>query len=133
MKNNLFIISLFILVLLSCNKQKAISNDTEKPVVNIVEPNSLDTITLSIDPELHIEFTASDNIGLNTISVKLFDANSNLLFSADPSVNKLKVYPYHTHYIPSGIVSSTMLKVMIDANDLAGNGLHKEISVVVKP
>ncbi len=118
--------------LYSCNKNKTTS-DTTKPIITMVEPTDMDTITLSIDPEVHIEFTASDNEALHSLDVKLLDSANQLLQQSTPNVMDQTSYAFHTHYIPSGVTGLTWVKVQITTTDHSENTTTKELKVFLKP
>lgn len=130
----IFILSIPFLGFLSACKQKnPAANDITKPVFTVVEPTNGDTSFLSVEPEIHIEFTATDNVALSTLVVQLQDSNSNVINSWSPSVSGLAVYPFHQHVLPSGITSVLSMKAKMIATDLAGNSETKEISFYVAP
>lgn len=117
---------------ISCTK-KSSSSDTEKPVITIAEPTANDTLTYSIDPEIHIEFTATDNNALHSLLVELKDDNNTILQSSSPDVLNLKTYSFHTHFIPSAFTVVKKYTIKIEAKDHAENTLLKELSVYMKP
>ena len=77
----IIIISTSIINLTSC-KKKTSEIDTEKPFLSIVEPMANDTTSMAVEPEIHVEFTATDNNKLKSLSVTLKDNLNNILFSS---------------------------------------------------
>ncbi|MBP6625068.1 MAG: hypothetical protein KA198_07840 [Chitinophagaceae bacterium] len=130
----LFILSsLFILTFSqSCKKKSNYLLDHTKPLITIVEPVINDTLNLSLDPEVHIEFTTTDETALHTLSISVLQ-NGNTIFSEAPDVTNLKVYAYHEHFIPNSITSITPIKAIIKATDFGGNEEIKEVDFFVKP
>ena len=51
--------------------------DTAKPVLTVAEPSMNDTFNLTIDPEVHVEFTATDNLALNELKIIVTDQVNN--------------------------------------------------------
>ncbi len=132
--NNIFISILSAVVLFTACKQKdSKANDFTKPVLTIAEPSASDTLFLSAEPEIHIEFTVTDNRALASLTVQLLDASGNVLYAASPDVKNLMVYPFHTHYVPSGITVETLMHVNIVVTDLAGNTENRVIDFIVAP
>ena len=121
------------LLLYSCNKNNSSSTDDTKPIITIAEPTTNDTITLTLEPEVHIEFTITDNVGLHNLSVLIIKNNIDTLMNETPSVSDLKVYSFHEHLMPIGITSLTGFKVIIKAEDHSGNMESKVIDFYVEP
>ncbi len=117
----------------ACKHKDSIANDHTTPAITVVEPVSSDTSSLSAEPEIHIEFTATDNVGLSSLTVQLLDASNTILYSASPTVSNLLVYPFHQHFVPGGIITVTPMRVKILATDLAGNSENKVIDFFVAP
>ena len=116
----------------SCIKNKT-TTDTIKPTIAIVEPTDMDTLILSLEPEVHIEFTVSDNEGLHSLDVKLFDSSNVIKQQSTPNVTNQSSYAFHTHYIPIGVTGLTWMKVIITATDHSENIITKELKVFIKP
>ncbi len=125
------IIFLFIFIT-SCSKEET-KSDTEKPTIHVEEPSMNDTIVLSQSPEIHIEFTAQDNIELKQVSVKLTNNIGTELFTENPNVTGLKVFSFHDHYMPTGISSLTPLTLTIVATDKKDNSQTQIVPLMVKP
>lgn len=114
-------------------KKRNYSNDTTKPVITMVEPMANDTVQISIDPEVHIEFTATDNEALKTLNISVKDANGNQLFTESPNVAGNSVYPYHNHFIPANITSGQEITVNLKAVDANENLVEHVIPVYLNP
>lgn len=131
MKNTLIFISVSILALFlfSCKKDK---EDKEKPYIGIVEPTQGDTQSLSKDPEVHIEFTASDNDEIHEVSVNLTNSADSLIYINSKDVDNT-VYSFHEHIVPTGIKSLTKLTLKIEASDHHSNTASKTLQFYIKP
>jgi len=114
----------------SCDKEET---DTEKPIIHVDEPLMNDTIALSASPEIHIEFTVQDNAALKQVSVKLTNSIGTELFLENPSVDGLKVFSFHEHYMPTGINGITPFTVTVMATDKKNNTATQSIPIFVKP
>ena len=114
-------------------KNNSSSTDDTKPIITIAEPTANDTISLTLESEVHIEFTVTDNVGLHNLSVLIIKNNIDTLMNETPSVSDLKVYSFHEHLIPIGIASLTGFKVLIKAEDHSGNMESKVIDFYVEP
>jgi hypothetical protein len=129
----IILISVSIVQLYSC-KKKTSELDTEKPYLSIVEPMSNDTTSMAIEPEIHVEFTVTDNDQLKSLSVTLKDGLNNILFSSNPTVDGLKSYSFHQHYLPTmTITGTTLFKVNIIATDQNNNTNTQDILFYLKP
>jgi hypothetical protein len=129
----IILISVSIVQLYSC-KKKTSELDTEKPYLSIVEPMANDTTSMAIEPEIHVEFTATDNDQLKSLSVTLKDGLNNILFSSNPTVDGLKSYSFHQHYLPTmTITGTTLFKVNIIATDQNNNTNKQDILFYLKP
>lgn len=132
-KKSIFIFLIILLCTqLSCKKNPR-SSDNEMPIISIVEPTNLDTLILSKDPEMHVEFTVSDNTTLHELEIKLYDSSNHILQQFTPNVMDLPSYAFHTHYNPIGITSFTWVKVYIKATDHALNVTEKELKIYILP
>ncbi len=114
---------------IACKKQTKI--DTQKPSITLVEPTE-DTLELSIEPEIHIEFTLSDNEQLQSLQVNLVDSNGITLFTETPNVSGFSVYPFHAHITPS-ISLATPMELQIIASDKNQNIVTMIKTFVVMP
>lgn len=114
-------------------KKRNYSNDTTKPVITVVEPMANDTVQISVDPEVHIEFTATDNETLKTLNISVKDANGNQLFTESPNVAGNSVYLYHNHFIPANITSGQEITVSLKAVDANENSVEQVIPVYLNP
>ena len=129
----IIIISTSIINLTSC-KKKTSEIDTEKPFLSIVEPMANDTTSMAVEPEIHVEFTATDNNKLKSLSVTLKDGLNNILFSSNPTVDGLKSYSFHQHYLPiMTITGTTLFKVNIIATDQNNNTNNQDILFYLEP
>jgi hypothetical protein len=129
----IILISVSIVQLYSC-KKKTSELDTEKPYLSIVEPMANDTTSMAIEAEIHVEFTATDNDQLKSLSVTLKDGLNNILFSSNPTVDGLKSYSFHQHYLPTmTITGTTLFKVNIIATDQNNNTNTQDILFYLKP
>jgi len=129
----IILISVSIVLLYSC-KKKTSELDTEKPYLSIVEPMANDTTSMAIEPEIHVEFTATDNDQLKSLSVTLKDGLNNILFSSNRTVDGLKSYSFHQHYLPTmTITGTTLFKVNIIATDQNNNTNTQDILFYLKP
>ena len=128
------IIGVFVILLFgfisSCKKE---DNDTIKPTISVEEPMTGDTADLSVEPEIHFEFTATDNIGLKSVNVKLTNESGTTLFNDDPSVMDQKIFSYHDHFEPTGISVLTSLTLTITATDKSDNVDTRKIAFFAKP
>ena len=118
---------------MSACKKRNYSTDTTNPVITIVEPMANDTIEVSVDPEVHIEFTATDNEVLKTLEISVKDANGIQLFAESPNVAGNNVYPYHNHFIPINITTGKEITVNLKAVDANNNSVEKVIPVYLNP
>ena len=128
---NILVISFAILKMMASKKNE--KYDTLKPVITIAEPLSNDTLSMAMDPEIHIEFTTSDESGLHALSVILVKNNTDTLLNQKPDVLDLKVYAFHEHIVAAGITSLTPLTAIIRAEDHSNNVELKTINFVVNP
>lgn len=120
--------------LISCSKNNhTSSNDTVKPVITMAEPLPDDTTTLSVEPEVHVEFTVTDEVGLHELSVLVIKNNTDTLMNESPAVSNLKVYAFHEHLIPTGIAAVVPFKAIITASDHAGNVQSTIVNFYVTP
>jgi hypothetical protein len=130
----LIILISFSLVNLHSCKKKTSDIDVEKPYLSIVEPMANDTTSMAVEPEIHIEFTVIDNDQLKSLSVTLKDGLNNILFSSNPTVDGLKSYSFHQHYLPTmTITGTTLFKVNIIATDQNNNTNTQDILFYIKP
>ncbi len=133
MKYAFILASLFILAWTqSCNKKSNSLLDHTKPMITVVEPVVNDTFDLTLDPEVHIEFTTTDETSLHSLTISVIK-NGNTIFSEAPNVTNLKVYAFHEHFLPNSITAITPLKAILKATDSGGNEEIKEIDFFVKP
>lgn len=125
------IISVFAIstVVSSCKKE----TENKAPEIAVLEPSANDTVTISVDPELHVEFTATDDDGLHMLSVKIKTASATLFNDTSAMVHDLKSYNYHEHYSFSGISTLTPATVEITAEDHDEAMTTKSIQVYVRP
>lgn len=110
----------------SCQKEQA---DTAVPEFTVVEPMAGDTAV----GEAHIEFTVTDNAGLDELIVTIKDKTETVVYSKYSNVLDLKVFAFHDHYHLDGITSITPLTVILKAMDKSGNTKTKEIPIFAKP
>ena len=122
-----------IITLNACHKAHTDNSDTTKPVITVAEPMTNDTLSISADPEIHIEFTVTDQAGLHDLSVLLIKNNTDTLLNETPTVHDLTVFSYHEHVMQSGITSLVNMKAIIKADDHGGNVETKTIEFFVKP
>jgi hypothetical protein len=118
---------------IACKKHTHDTSDTTKPVITMAEPMANDTLSLASDPEIHLEFTTTDESGLHSLKVLLIRNNTDTLFTDEPSVHDLKVYGYHEHFEATGITTLTPMKVIVIAEDHGGNVESKIITFFVEP
>lgn len=128
--NILFYISFLgiTLTMVSCEKE-----DTTDPVITVNEPAVGDILTLSVDPEVHIEIDVSDETSLHEMSVEVKDAAGNIIFSDAPTVHDLKNYSYHEHFEPAGIAAETDMTLTVSVSDHADHEVTAAVSFKVKP
>jgi len=127
-----FTITFSIALLFSmCGKDE--SPDTEKPIITVAEPHHQDTISLSSDPELHIEFTTTDNIALKSLVVVVNDSANLEVFKKEPYVSGLKAHSFHNHFMLSDIKNLLLYTVVLTATDKSDNVTTKTIPVWVGP
>ncbi len=128
-----FGIIIFSFIFITSCSQEETESDSEKPTIHVEEPSMNDTIVLTQSPEVHIEFTAQDNVELKQISVKLTNSIGTELFAESPNVTGLKVFSFHDHYMPTGISVITPLTLTIVAIDKKDNSQTQVVPIVVKP
>jgi hypothetical protein len=121
----------FLFMAMSCKKRS--TDTTQSPLIVIAEPGIGDTIDVSVDPELHIEFTASSNKGLHALKVALVRNNTDTLLHESPAVMDLKAYPYHEHVLLSATVSVQSYQLYIRAEDHDGASKEELITVYAQP
>ncbi|MEI6311522.1 MAG: hypothetical protein WCP57_04590 [Bacteroidota bacterium] len=122
-------ISIFFISTLTSSCKK----ENKAPEIAILEPSNNDTITIASDPELHVEFTVSDDDALHYLSVKIKDASTTYFADTTTSVHDLKSYNYHEHYSFTGITTLTPVTVEISAEDHDEATTTKNIQVYVRP
>lgn len=115
----------------SCKKKTAA--DTAKPSITFVEPEAGSTVYLSTDPEVHVEFTTTDDRALHTLNVLLIKNTNDTLMNQTPDVDNLTVYSFHEHAIPTGITVSTPFRVIVTARDQYGNTEQQTVNFFVEP
>jgi hypothetical protein len=106
--------------------------DTAKPVLTVAEPSMNDTFNLTIDPEVHVEFTATDNLALNELKIIVTDQNGKEFLNDKPNVSGLKVYSYHEHIMPTGISGVVPMNLKIEATDENKNQTELNLPFFVK-
>jgi hypothetical protein len=106
--------------------------DTTKPVITLAEPSMNDTFNLTIDPEVHVEFTATDNLALNELKIIVTDQNGKEFLNDKPNVGGLKVYSYHEHIMPTGISGVVPMNLKIEATDENNNQTELNLPFFVK-
>ena len=114
----------------SCHKDE--DHDTEKPVITLMEPLMNDTISLTTDPSVHIEFSVTDNDELHDVDVNVTNAGGTNLFTNSTHVDA-STFTFHEHFDPTGITSVTQLTLKIDATDHHSNTESKTVTFYVKP
>lgn len=105
--------------------------DKQSPVITIAEPLE-DSLFLSVEPEVHVEFTVSDNTKLQSLHVELIDSTQQLLINESPDVNGLPVYPFHQHVVPV-LIAPMPMQLRITATDQGNNTTYKIIPVIISP
>jgi hypothetical protein len=128
-----FLIAIAFLFFISCSKNSSSSTDITRPVITMAEPMPDDTSNLSVEPEVHVEFTVTDEVGLHELSVLVIKNNTDTLMNETPSVSDLKVYAFHEHLIPAGIIATVPFKAIIKASDHAGNVQSTVVNFYVTP
>ena len=132
MKNIKTTVTLTLLSLLAFNFNACKKDDdTEKPTLAIFEPLAGDTLYLSQDPEIHVEFTASDNEELHEVRVELKDAEGNSFLGKTEDIDQ-KTFSFHEHVMPD-IAAGIEFTLRIEANDHSGNSNEQEIKFYVVP
>ena len=99
-----FVLLTFLFSILGCSKL----NDTEKPVITIISPNSNDTIPASLS-EVNLQFTATDNIALSSLILEINDTNGSNYF-ADSKKMYGKNYSYKNSFV---VLKNTKLKALV--------------------
>lgn len=113
----------------SCKKD---TPDTEKPVITLSEPMMNDTLSLSVEDSVHIEFSAIDNIELHDVAVNITNIGGTNVYTTTDDVDA-KTFSYHKHFVPSGITTVTPFTLKIDASDHSGNATNQSLTFYVKP
>ena len=111
--------------IVSCEKK-----DESSPEINLLEPNSGDTIALSTD-SVHIEFDVKDNDEIHMTNVDVTQAGVNI-FSNCGDIDA-PLYHFHQHFKPQNISTITPLELRITASDHSGNQSIKTAKFYVKP
>lgn len=127
----LAIIAVAIAFISSC--KKSTTADTTKPTIAVVEPTDMDTLSITLEPELHIEFTASDNRALKSLNVIVTDSSLNTLASYSPTVSNMTLYPFHEHMMLSSAYENSKIFVKITAIDEALNTTEQKFTLFVNP
>ena len=122
---------MFIWLTVACKKKQ--TADISLPIITVAEPGANDTLSLAAEPEVHLEFTVTDESSLATLTVLLVKNNADTLLFETPAVHGLSVYPYHEHVIPVGITALTPLTARITATDHSGNMANQTINFFVEP
>ncbi len=130
---NITAVFIIATVFVACTKHTSETTDTTKPVITVVEPMADDTLSLAVEPEIHIEFTVTDETGLHELNVLLIKNNVDTLMNESPAVHDLKTYSFHEHAIPTGISSLTPMKAILTAEDHGENKEVKTISFFITP
>ncbi len=132
--NKIFIVSLIIIIFLSaCKKNNTGVEDSVLPTVTIAEPMANDTLSLTADPEVHVEFTTTDETGLKSIQVWLVINGTDTLLNEDLDAQGVKTYAYHEHAVPSGIIAAVNMKAVIRVEDYGNNVNEQIVNFVVTP
>jgi hypothetical protein len=120
----------FFLFNTACKKETI---DTVKPVLTIGEPAEGTIFTLTDDPEVHIEFTVTDETSLHELSVEVKDASGAVIYTDAPSVHDLKLLDYHEHFEPTGITGEVSMTLTVTAEDHGANVTTQTVNFKVKP
>jgi hypothetical protein len=136
--NNNFqkIISIIIISIsfFACSKHThSTTTDATKPIITVAEPTANDTLSLALEPEVHVEFTTTDESGLHELNVLVIKNSTDTLLNDNPTVHDLTTYAYHEHVIPTGIISVTPMKVVITVNDHGNNIESRIINFFIEP
>ncbi len=126
---SIFTIS-FFLFNTACKKE---TTDTVKPVLTIGEPAEGTIFTLTDDPEVHIEFTLTDETSLHEVDIEVKDGTGTVIFSDAPTVHDLKLYDYHEHFEPTGITGEVNMTLTVTAADHGDNITTQTVNFKVKP
>ncbi len=108
------------------------SNDTEKPKIALELPKSSDTIQLSVQSQIPIVFTATDNDELHEVKVTLKNSKGDELYSNVKDVDAAE-YHFQHNYVPTGITVATQFILKIEASDHHDNETELEINFFVIP
>jgi len=108
------------------------SNDTEKPKIALELPKSNDTIRLSVQSQIPIVFTATDNDELHEVKVTLKNSKGDELYSDSKDVDAAE-YRFQHNYVPTGITVATQFILKIEASDHHDNETELEINFIVIP
>jgi hypothetical protein len=123
---SLLFAALCCLTIAACHKHD--ENDTNAPVVTIASP----TEAASIQGEIHIEGTVTDE-SLHEMEIKLTkDSDGSELFKATPAVHDETSYTFHEHYTPT-VAAETAVTLTITVSDHSENTTTKTVKFTVKP
>lgn len=114
----------------SCKKK---TYDVNSPIITVVEPDAGGTTYLSTDPEVHVEFTVTDDRALHYLNVLLIENTNDTMFNLTPDVDNLAVYDFHEHALPSGITVPTPYRAIITAKDQYDHTTQRTINFFVAP
>jgi len=124
MKNNLFYLPLILL--LSCQKDKEVTGDSEMPVVTITAP--VNTQTFSAGQMVTVTAMVTDNRKIREVHLEIINTTTG-------------AFIMHEHYTP-GTTSyqvnrtftaqaSSAYKIKVEAGDMAKNEAKTEITISV--
>ena len=106
--------------MLGCSKL----NDSEKPVITILSPNPNDTIPASTS-EVILQFTATDNTALSSLSLEINDTNGNNFFTDSKELDGEK-YSYKNSFMI--VKQPTKTKALIFSIQLTDENKNQVIS-----
>jgi hypothetical protein len=130
-KRSILFLSLAIAGLYACKKDNNHETDTEKPVINIIEPAANDSFPGNGD-SVHVELYISDNDELHEVTMKITNPADSIVFSDSAHLDQSS-FSYHRHYYPSGISATTAMKLSVSASDHHGNVDTKSLTFYLKP
>lgn len=127
----IYAVLIWSVLFLGCKKNKI--TDSMKPAITMAEPTPGDTIDVSVDPEVHVEFTVSDQDGLHALSITLLRNATDTLLNVQPAVMDKTVFPFHDHLTLSGVSEVQTLQLFIRAENHASFVSTQEVTFYAQP
>lgn len=130
--NSGLLLTVLLLVFTACHKDDDEPVDSEKPVLTVYEPTAGDTLSMSVEDSVHIQFYATDNDELHEVAVNITDINGTNVYSTLDDVDAT-AYSYHEHFFPGVVSSVVRYTILFQASDHSGNIASDTRIFYVKP